>query len=99
MSNYVISEYSLNQANRLGVIIKPSKNPNKKIDVYNKDGVFLHSIGDIRYLDFPYYIKAERKGDYPKGTANRNRYLYKKRHAKDRVVKGSAGYYADQILW
>ena len=99
MSNYIITEYSKNQAQRLGVIIKPSSNPNKKIDVFDKTNKFLHSIGDVKYMDYPNYLKAERLGKYPKGTANRNQYLYKKRHQKDRIVKGSAGYYADQILW
>jgi hypothetical protein len=99
MSDYIITEYSKNQAQRLGVIIKQSSNPKKKIDVFNKDGELLHSIGDIKYMDYPKYLKAERAGKVPKGTANRNRYLYKKRHEKDRVVKGSAGYYADNILW
>lgn len=99
MSNYIITEYSFNQANRLGVIIKPSQNEKKKIDVFDKDGNLLHSICDIKSMDYPNYLKAERLGKYPKGTANRNRYLYKKRHAKDLKVKGSAGYYANEILW
>lgn len=95
---YVISEYSKNQANRLGVEIKPSTRKNKKIDVY-KDGKYLLSIGDDRYFDYPYYLREERAGKYPKGTANRNRYLYHKRHAKDSKVPDSAGFYASEILW
>ncbi len=83
---------------RLKVEIKPSTRKNKKIDVY-KDGEYLVSIGDIRYYDYPYYLKAERAGNVPKGTANRNRYLYHKRHMKDSQEEGTAGYYAAQILW
>jgi hypothetical protein len=95
---YKISEYSKNQAMRLGVDIKPSTRKNKKIDVY-KDGKYLVSIGDIRYYDYPYYLQEERMGNYPKGTANRNRYLYHKRHAKDSELPESAGFYAKEILW
>jgi hypothetical protein len=96
---YEISQWSKNQAERLKVTIKPSVYKNKKIDVFDKDGKLLASIGDIRYKDYGIYLAGERRGEYPKGTANRNRYLYKKRHAKDLVVEGSAGYYANQILW
>jgi len=35
----------------------------------------------------------------PKGTANRRRAAYKVRHNKDRKVRGSRGFYADQLLW
>lgn len=99
MSNYTITEYSFNQAHRLGVIIKPSQNEKKKVDVFDKEGKLLHSIGDVKYMDYPNYLKQERLGKYPKGTANRNRYLYKKRHEKDLKVKGSAGYFSSEILW
>jgi hypothetical protein len=34
-----------------------------------------------------------------KEFADEKRRLYKLRHAKDRVVRGTAGYYADKILW
>jgi len=96
--SYEISQYSKNQAMRLKVQIEPSTRKNKKIDVY-RDGKYLVSIGDIRYNDYPYYLKAEREGKYPKGTANRNRYLYHKRHAKDASVPESAGFFAKEILW
>ena len=95
---YQISQYSKNQAMRLKVEIRPSTRKNKKIDVY-RDGEYLVSIGDTRYFDYPYYLKAERDGVVPKGTANRNRYLYHKRHQKDSQVPESAGFYAAQILW
>jgi hypothetical protein len=90
---YHIHFYSYIQADRLGVNIFPSRNPKYKIDVY-KAGRFLHSIGDSRYLDFPSY---EEK--YGRKYAMFRRKLYKIRHARDRLVIGSKGYYADQILW
>jgi hypothetical protein len=36
---------------------------------------------------------------FGKKIADERRRLYKIRHKKDRSVKGSAGYYADKLLW
>lgn len=91
---YRIKPYSLRQAVKLGVTIKPSTVEGKKIDVFDKEGKKLASIGAIGYGDYPTFW--EKKG---KEFADEKRRLYKLRHAKDRVVKGSAGYYADRILW
>lgn len=96
---YKISAYSKRQASKLGVKIKPSKNAKKKIDVFNKKGEKLVSIGARGMNDFPTYKKKEKSGEVPKGTADKRRALYKKRHSKDRNVKGTAGYFADKILW
>lgn len=71
----------------LGVTVRPSTVKNKKLDVFNKDGEKIASIGDIRYSDFLQHGDVER------------RKRYKIRHQKNRNVKGSAGYYADRILW
>lgn len=90
---YEITQYSNERAKRLGVSIKPSDKKNKKIDVY-KDGEYIVSIGDIRYKDFPTY-KKEQGEEY----ANKRREAYKKRHEKDRHIKGTAGWFADKILW
>ena len=89
---YQITNYSKAKAKELGVKIKPSSKPNKKIDVYLENTVI--SIGDNRFLDYPNYLKIKGK-EY----ANQRRKLYKQRHEKDRHKKGTAGYYADQILW
>lgn len=91
---YRIKSYSYSQAKKLGVEIKPSKVDGKKIDVFNKKGEKLASIGAIGYGDYPTFI--EQKG---KAYADEKRRLYKIRHAKDRIVRGSAGFYADKILW
>jgi hypothetical protein len=96
---YNITTYSKKQASKLGVTIRPSKNAKKKIDVFNKDGKKLASIGARGMNDFPTYKKKERSGEVEKGTANKRRALYKQRHSKDRNVKGTAGYFADKILW
>jgi len=91
---YRIKPYSYRRARSLGVTIKPSTVKGKKIDVFNKKGDKLASIGAIGYADYPTFIA--RKG---KTFADEKRRLYKLRHAKDRNVRGTAGYYADKILW
>jgi hypothetical protein len=95
---YKILPYSYNKAKGLGVEIKPSKNLLKKIDVF-KNGKKVASIGARGMNDYPTYLQKEKKGYYEKGYANKRRKLYKERHEKDRHVVGSAGYYADKILW
>lgn len=90
---YNITEYSKLQAKKLGVEIKPSTRKDKKIDVFKNDKK-IASIGGKGYKDFPTYIK-EKGIDY----AKERRKLYKERHEKDRHKTGSAGFYADKILW
>jgi hypothetical protein len=90
---YQITDYSFKQASKLGVEIKPSKNKNKKIDVF-REGKKISSIGATGYGDYPTYTKTKGK-EY----AEERRKLYKLRHSKDRQVKGSAGFWADKILW
>lgn len=89
---YEITKYSKQQADKLGVSIKPSKNKNKKIDVF-KDNELVASIGAIGYKDYPTYLKEDHK------TAEIKRAAYKARHNANRKIKGSAGWYADKILW
>jgi hypothetical protein len=90
---YQITDYSYQQAKQLGVSIKPSSNKKKKIDVY-KDDKKIASIGATGYGDYPTFMRTEGK-EY----ADKKRQAYKKRHEKDRHIKESNGYYADQILW
>jgi hypothetical protein len=90
---YKIKRYTYRQAKRLGVKVKPSKVKGKKIDVFKNDKKLV-SVGAIGYKDYPTYMQTEGRK-----VANERRRLYKIRHAKDRKVKGSAGYYADQLLW
>ena len=95
---YQITDYSYRQAKILGVEIKPSTNKTKKIDVF-KNGKKVASIGARGMNDYPTYLAKEKRGNYEKGYADKRRKLYKDRHEKDRKVVGSAGYYADKILW
>ena len=55
---YQIQEHSFNRAKQIGVQIKPSSNPKKKIYVH-KDGKFINSIGDINYGDYPTFLKLK----------------------------------------
>lgn len=91
---YQIKPYSYRRATALGVKIKPSTVKGKKIDVFNKKGEKLASIGALGYGDYPTFWATKGKA-----FADEKRRLYKMRHEKDRKVRGSAGYYADQILW
>ena len=92
--SYMITNYTKSRAKQLGVNILPSKVKGKKIDVFNKKGEKLASIGALGYKDYPTFMKDEGKE-----FADKKRRLYKLRHEKDRHVKGSAGFYADKLLW
>lgn len=95
---YVITDYSRRQAKKLGVEIRHSKDPDKKLDVF-KNGRKIASIGAKGYLDYPTYLKLEERGKVPKGYADRRRRLYKIRHADNIGIKNKNGYFADKILW
>ena len=74
------------RASVLGVSVKPSTRKHKKLDVY-KDGKKVASIGDLRYSDYLLHGDKDR------------RKRYKARHESTRHRRGSASYFADQILW
>jgi hypothetical protein len=90
---YQILPYSHEQARKLGVIIRPSTNPAKKIDVYRADQK-VASIGAAGYKDYPTFMKEDGKV-----MAEQRRKAYHQRHHKDKQKIGSAGYYAAMILW
>ena len=92
--SYKILYYSYKKASKLGVHIESSKKKNKKIDVYDKNNNYLCSIGDNRYLDYPYYLKY-----YGSDIAIKKKINYRKRHHKDILKLFSPGYYAYHILW
>ena len=87
---YQITKYTQDRARELGVTVKPSTNPKKKIDVF-KNGHKIASVGAIGYADYPTYMRTEGK-EY----ADERRRLYRQRHSKD---TGVAGYYANKLLW
>jgi len=90
---YQITKYTRDRALTLGVVVKHSTNPAKKIDVF-KNGVKIASVGAMGYGDYPTYMRLKGK-EY----ADERRRLYKQRHSKDRGVVGSNGFYADKLLW
>jgi hypothetical protein len=91
---YTITAYTRRKAKALGLTVKPSTNKNKKIDVFNSSGKKLASIGANGMKDYPTYIKS-----HGLQYANARRMLYKKRHEKDRHIRGSNGWFADKLLW
>ena len=93
MSSYKITQYSKDMAKIIGVNIYPSKNPDKKIDVYMK-GKKLAEIGDINYPDFPSYINT-------KGLkyALKRRELFYSRNYKFLKEPYSPAWLASRILW
>ena len=95
---YKISNYTKSRARFLGVIVRPSKVKGKKIDVF-LNGIKVASVGALGYPDYPMWLDLERKGKVPKGYADERRRNYKARHRANRLKKGTAGWYADQLLW
>jgi hypothetical protein len=96
--SYKVSEYTKQQAKRLGVIVLPSMQKGKKIDVYSKDCILIASVGAQGYKDYPTYKELERKGIVPQGTAEIKRKAYKARHIF-RNKKCTPAYFADKLLW
>ena len=90
---YQITQYTRDQARKLGVSVKHSTNPDKKIDVF-KNGEKIASVRAMGYGDYPTYMRTRGK-EY----ADERRRLYKIRHTSDRNVRGSNGFYADRLLW
>ena len=94
MSSYEIKPHTFLMAKKLGVQVKPSHNVKKKIDVFDLDGNYLCSVGDVKYKDYPTYLE---KGGQP--LANERRRLYHIRHRKNADIVGSKQYFALRILW
>jgi hypothetical protein len=90
---YNITNYTYTKARRLGVTVKPSSNKTKKIDVF-KQGKKIASVGAAGMNDYPTFMKLRGKT-----FAKTKRRLYRMRHEKDRHIKWSRGWLADQLLW
>ena len=93
MSNYKITKYTYDRAKQLGLTVKVSKFPLKKLDVY-KNNIYLASIGDARYNDYPNYIII-----FNKEYADKRRNLYINRHKQNADVKYSKQWLALNLLW
>ena len=94
MSNYKITKYSCDKATKLNLIIKISKNPLKKIDVYDIEGKFIASIGSSAHMDYPNYIKV-----YGLEYANQRKKLYINRHRKNSDVQYTKQWLSLNLLW
>ena len=97
MSNYIFTDYTKRQARKLDVIVKKSTNKNKKIDVFDKDGNKLASVGASGYMDYPTYTKTKGKT-----FADERRRLYLIRHGNDpdkKDGKFTPSYWAKTLLW
>jgi hypothetical protein len=67
---YKIFPYSFEQAKKLNVVIKPSTNVLKKIDVF-KNGKKVASVGAMGMNDYPTYMYLEKYGTVEKGYAKK----------------------------
>jgi hypothetical protein len=61
MSNFIITDFELENANKLNLIIKPSKNLHKKIDVYDNNNNFLFSIGNYLVPTYSDWFRTHGK--------------------------------------
>lgn len=77
----------------MGVTVKHSTNPAKKIDVFRK-GIKVASVGARGMNDFPTFAKK-----YGWDYAKTKRRAYRMRHEKDRHTRGTPGFFADKLLW
>jgi len=87
---YTIEPHHRQKARELGVEIFPSKKGHYKLDVYDKKGQYITSIGDMRYKDFILYWKEKGQA-----YAQERRRLYHGRHKNE----GIRGKLAKEILW
>lgn len=93
MPEYVITPHTRQRAKALGVSVRPSTKPNKKIDVI-RSGEVIASVGAKGYKDYGLYLASDGPA-----VANQKRSSYRARHAKDLKVKDSPGYWANALLW
>ena len=92
---YEVQPYTYEQAQILNVTVMPSIKANKKIDIYDKrDLQYITSVGDIRYGDFPTYLKIHGK-DY----ANKRRNAFHKRFKTTELTPYTNLYYSTKLLW
>lgn len=79
MSNYQIHPMQLEEAKRINVTIQPSSNKRKKLDLYDKHGNFMMSIGAKNHEDI--FSLQEKNMAWIDIYQQRERFM--KRHARD----------------
>ena len=93
---YIVTQEIRKRAKELGVTVKSSTDPAKKLDVY-QEGKKIASIGQAGSNDYHLWQKQVSKA-----YADQRRKLYYMRHPyKTRMVNGvyTADYLAKQLLW
>ena len=96
-NKYKIQHYTYHQAENHNLLVYPSVNLKKKIDVYDRDGIkYICSCGDIRYLDYPTYLEK-----YGEQYANTKRQLHniQLQRKQNKHKNYSALYYENLLLW
>jgi hypothetical protein len=91
---YKIQPRTIEIANELGLSVYPSDNNKYKIEVYDKDGIFMFYGGDPNYKDYHIYKKEDGLA-----YAKERQRLYKIRHAKEIAKVGSRGWIIYKLLW
>ena len=91
---YDIQPYTFKRAKELGVMVKPSKNPKYKIDIFDLKGNYMYSGGLPSYSDYPHFLK--NKG---KEFADERKRLFLIRHKKETKVPHSRGWFIANLLW
>jgi len=114
MSKYQILPYSYEQAKKLDVVILPSSDPKKKIDVYQKIDVPPLKYSDSKKKKIKKPVGSKKIAsigaygypDYPtymktegKAYADERQRLYKARHKGDEKRKGKPGFFSWYLLW
>jgi len=102
MSGYKILPYQQKQADKHNVIIKSSESKNKKIDVFDKKGNKLASIGGVYPTGKFYKDFATYQTEIGMEKAKKKRSAYLKRHSNEPKTKNgkkTPSYWADKILW
>lgn len=81
-------------AKKMKLVIYPSDNPKKKLDVYDKHGLFLKSIGDSQYNDYFLYKHQDSQE-----LANTHKLRYYTRHKKGIQERKLGEILSFALLW
>lgn len=97
MNLYEIQPYTYEKAKSHNLLVFPSVNPHKKLDVYDKNGnKYICSVGDIRYIDYPTFFKKYGE-DY--AEARRQLHIIQLQRKQRKFKNYSSQYYENLLLW
>jgi hypothetical protein len=95
---YKLNDDMIAKAKEIGLQIFASDNLKKKIEVYDEDGLFLYYIGNRNLPDYYLYRELENLNYIKKGTANKKRDEYYKKH-QVKIEQGGKAFVSYYILW